>query len=891
MDIYGNPTEQEGLLNGGTISGDLQIDGNVVIDGDLDVTGTITAVDELEVKDCIITTCVDNPADAFNSGIIMARNANTQYAGLVRSAAGGGRFKLIGDMSSITPGSLLVPNGSMDLVDIGFTSGMFWDQGHEIKNIAGNLEIVSNSDMKLDAQFGDMIIQSATTTGVAGNTLDLVGFDTAQLLGVNGATVKATSGDITLDASGDVISTADITLPANGDLKWASGNHLIRELGTSLQISSNGNLVANPQGSLLLSSPTSASISSTAFASFIGNSSVRLTSSGGPVLLQSSTGVVVNENADAYTLPLVRGAAAQVLTDVLGDGNLSWEDGGGALPQPLDVTDNPTFNGLSLTQSMVVGGIAGLAGAIAIAKPPTGTSNLTMLDGVSTWAMAHGTQASGGNLSISRNASVKLELTGTEAKVYDPLVLNADTVNSFTMPGVRGAPGQVLTDVAGNGSLSWQDATTPREYAEYWWNNNNLTTTFANTVNFVPVVSSGYNAGPSVGFTLGANALTYNGAGGRFYFNANFGVSKALAGAQDTVWILLLNGLPSLVNTAQQTNVSSTGNIEPVALSCSGIVDLVTNDVITIAARPLNNTEGIEVNSMNFNIQSIEGGGGGGSGGDVVGPASATDRALALYDGATGKLLQDSVATLSADAELGMIGNNARVTLDNLGSEWGLRNQGYFELFKRDSPNIGGGNPEVVLTTQSGRLNLFRPTWVQNSLTVNGGVDSYELPTVRPVAGQVLTATSTTTTGWSNPQGFYATAGQVGNITPTGFAGVGQTVGIVAFVNLGAFTGAWSVQVSNIVSNNPVSALYKIECHGTWSATIVSQRRQLVITVGGVAQPSSTIEADLATPRQSFSTSCIANVANNDSILLTVTAVVGTANTTFTDIHYIVTPV
>ena len=33
--------------------------------------------------------------------------------------------------------------------------------------------------------------------------------------------------------------------------------------------------------------------------------------------------------------------------------------------------------------------------------------------------------------------------------------------------------------------------------------------------------------------------------------------------------------------------------------------------------------------------------------GDVVGPASATDRAIALYDGATGKLIQDSLMTVS----------------------------------------------------------------------------------------------------------------------------------------------------------------------------------------------------------------------------------------------------
>ena len=46
--------------------------------------------------------------------------------------------------------------------------------------------------------------------------------------------------------------------------------------------------------------------------------------------------------------------------------------------------------------------------------------------------------------------------------------------------------------------------------------------------------------------------------------------------------------------------------------------------------------------------KDITAGGGGGSG-DVVGPASATDGAVALYDGTTGKLVKDSKITVSGD--------------------------------------------------------------------------------------------------------------------------------------------------------------------------------------------------------------------------------------------------
>lgn len=49
--------------------------------------------------------------------------------------------------------------------------------------------------------------------------------------------------------------------------------------------------------------------------------------------------------------------------------------------------------------------------------------------------------------------------------------------------------------------------------------------------------------------------------------------------------------------------------------------------------------------------QGAAGGGGGGSG-DVVGPASATDNALARYDLTTGKLIQDSTAILDDTGDL-----------------------------------------------------------------------------------------------------------------------------------------------------------------------------------------------------------------------------------------------
>jgi hypothetical protein len=57
-------------------------------------------------------------------------------------------------------------------------------------------------------------------------------------------------------------------------------------------------------------------------------------------------------------------------------------------------------------------------------------------------------------------------------------------------------------------------------------------------------------------------------------------------------------------------------------------------------------------------------GGGGGGSGDVVGPASSTDLAIARFDSTTGKLLKDSPnSTIGANGELALGGSNAGVKL------------------------------------------------------------------------------------------------------------------------------------------------------------------------------------------------------------------------------------
>ena len=83
-----------------------------------------------------------------------------------------------------------------------------------------------------------------------------------------------------------------------------------------------------------------------------------------------------------------------------------------------------------------------------------------------------------------------------------------------------------------------------------------------------------------------------------------------------------------------------------------------------------------------FTGKVVIGGGGAGSGtGDVVGPASSTDNAIARYDSTTGKLLQNSAVTIDDSGNI--------VTAGSITSGSGSGAAGYIELGQGTAPTAG----------------------------------------------------------------------------------------------------------------------------------------------------------------------------------------------------------
>lgn len=63
-----------------------------------------------------------------------------------------------------------------------------------------------------------------------------------------------------------------------------------------------------------------------------------------------------------------------------------------------------------------------------------------------------------------------------------------------------------------------------------------------------------------------------------------------------------------------------------------------------------------KIDATDYNTQWVTGGGGGGGSGDVVGPASSTDNAVARFDATTGKLIQNSTVTVSDTGNIATTG-------------------------------------------------------------------------------------------------------------------------------------------------------------------------------------------------------------------------------------------
>jgi hypothetical protein len=175
-------------------------------------------------------------------------------------------------------------------------------------------------------------------------------------------------------------------------------------------------------------------------------------------------------------------------------------------------------------------------------------------------------------------------------------------------------------------------------------------------------------------------------------------------------------------------------------------------------------------------------------GGDVVGPASATDNAIARFDTTTGKLLQNSVVTVSdAGAATGFTtlaastsvttpivqaSNSGGLALKNSGgtTQMSVGAGGGDNMSINVSTNLNGTNAQIDISpTGTGHVHI-KPTGVNSveiAPTFVGEMDNITIGSITPAAGSFTNLSVTGTTTFDGSQG---TSGQV--LTS---AGIGAT--------------------------------------------------------------------------------------------------------------------
>jgi hypothetical protein len=200
------------------------------------------------------------------------------------------------------------------------------------------------------------------------------------------------------------------------------------------------------------------------------------------------------------------------------------------------------------------------------------------------------------------------------------------------------------------------------------------------------------------------------------------------------------------------------------------------------------------------------------AGGDVTGPASSTDNAIARFDGTTGKLIQNSVTTIddtgaatgfttfaastSVTTPIVQASNSAGLSLKNASgtTQMSVGAGGGDNMSINVSTNLNGANAQIDISpTGTGHVHI-KPSGIGSievAPTNVGSIDNMTIGATTPKNGSFVDLSVTGTTSFDGAQG---TSGQVltsagtGN-TPTWTTPTTGTVTSVSVVSANGLTG------------------------------------------------------------------------------------------------------
>ena len=271
---------------------------------------------------------------------------------------------------------------------------------------------------------------------------------------------------------------------------------------------------------------------------------------------------------------------------------------------------------------------------------------------------------------------------------------------------------------------------------------------------------------------------------------------------------------------------------------------------------------------------------GGAGSGDVVGPGSSTDNAITRFDGATGKLIQNSTATLDDSGVVSVSGANisgltasSAVATDGFSNLVSVANTGTGDNVLATSPTLitpALGTPSALVGTNiSGTASGL--SIGGNAATVTDGVYTTDTSTVTntmlagSIANAKLVNSSITINGTSTSLGGSISVGTVTSVTGTSpiSSSGGATPGIsisAAGVSTSGYLSATDWNTFNNKGSGTVTAVSVATANGVSGSSSGGATPALTIALGAITP--SAVQVSGLTASQILSTDASKNLTS-----------------------------